>query len=162
TFHGHARLKSKPYNVDWTRIGSRCAEINALCREYGISLSYENVHWALYNNPKFYRQLKEFAPEVRTTLDIKQAMQSGISAYEYLDDMGDSLSTVHVCDYSEDGRLCVPGQGCFDFTRLFAELFRRGYDNPVLLELYSGDYKNFDEVKRGYEYLINCRDNALK
>jgi sugar phosphate isomerase/epimerase len=162
TFHGQARLKSKPYNVDWPRIGGRCREINNLCNEYGISLSYENVHWALYNNPNFYKQLKQYAPDVKTTLDIKQAMQSGISVYEYIDDMGDSLSTVHVCDYREDGKLCVPGKGSFDFTKLFAKLFEIGYNNPVLLELYSGDYKDFDDVKRGYEYLVNARDEALK
>ncbi len=160
TFHGQARLKSKPYNIDWTRFGVRCNELNALCRQYGISLSYENVHWALYNYPSFYRQLKEHAPKIRTTLDIKQAMQSGVSVYEFLEDMGDSLSTVHACDYYPNGKLCVPGQGSFDFTELFAKLFEMGYDNPVLLELYSGDYNNLDQVKRGFEYLVACRDRA--
>ncbi len=162
TFHGQARLKSKPYNYDKAKFARRCREINAMCAEYNMQLSYENVHWAIYNYPTFYTELKQFAPDIRTTLDIKQAMQSGISVYDYLDDMGSSLSTVHVCDYSTEGRLCVPGEGCFDFVRLFSALLDKGYDNPVMLELYSGDYDNFDSVKKGYEYLIKALEIAMK
>ncbi|NCA68117.1 MAG: sugar phosphate isomerase/epimerase [Clostridia bacterium] len=156
TFHGQARLKSKPYNVNSQKLGERCKAINAICNEYGINLSYENVHWALYNYSTFFREMQEYAPDISATLDIKQAMQSGISCYDYLEDMGTSLSTVHACDYHENGKLCIPGEGCFDFVGLFEKLLNNGYDKPVLLELYSGDYKDFDDVKRGYEYLKDC------
>lgn len=162
TFHGQARLKSKPYNVSYDKFGKRCSEINDICNKYGVTLSYENVHWSLYNFAGFFSQLKEHARGLSATLDIKQAMQSDTSVYDYIEDMGDSLSTVHVCDYDEEGNLRVPGKGCFDFVRLFAKLKEIGYNNPVLMEVYSGDYESFDDVKRGFEYLKECQAKAIR
>lgn len=162
TFHGQARLKSKPYNFNRESFGIRCEEINNICNEYGINLSYENVHWALYNYPDFYNEIKQYAPTLSTTLDIKQAMQSGYSVYDYLKVMKGSLSTVHVCDYLPEGKLCMPGEGIFDFCKLFETLLNIGYKNPIMLELYSRDYDTFDEVKKAFEYLKNCLDIVQK
>jgi|AGTN01.1.fsa_nt_gi Sugar phosphate isomerases/epimerases len=85
-------------------------------------------------------------------------MQSGYSVYDYLDAIGDRLKNVHLCDFDENGKLSVPGKGTFDFVALFKRLSDMGYDGPLMLEVYAGDYENFEEVKRGAEYLRECLD----
>ena len=99
-------------------------------------------------------ELHKYLPELKTCLDIKQAMQSGIDYKEYLKVDGNSLRTVHVCDYDGD-KLCLPGKGKFDFYEFFSRLQDAGYDGPIMVELYSRDYESFDEVEGCVDYLKN-------
>ena len=158
TFHGQPRLKRLPYAIDYKWIAQRLKDLNAILSSYEGSrckIAYENVHWTFFNSPDFFRELKEYS-DVEVCLDIKQAMQSKYPLDEYLDVMADRLVTVHLCDYHEDGKLAVPGKGSFDFTGFFRKLIASGYDGPLLMELYAGNYETFDEVKASYEYLTKC------
>lgn len=157
TFHGPARLKKQPYIIHWPTFGPKVQRVQGICEEYGITLSYENVHWAYYNYPTFYRNLKEYAPRVRCTLDIKQAMQAGVDVYDFLEDMGGAVCTVHVEDYKEDGSLCLPGKGVFDFVRLFVALKQQGFEGAVLIEAYYGDYQDEAELTESLDYLKQIR-----
>lgn len=161
TFHGPARLKRKPYVFDYKRLGARADEIDLLLQQYGngCRLAYENVHWTYFSTPDFFTNLKENS-RISACLDIKQAMQAGVSVYEYIDCMGDRLVNVHLCDYDSSGKLCVPGKGGFDFISLFSYLMEKGYDGPLMMELYAGDYSDYGEVERGYQYLQNCLSKA--
>ena len=125
----------------------------------GCKLAYENVHLTLFNFPEFYNNIKKYT-NVNTCLDIKQAMQSKYSVYDYIDAMGDNLVNVHLCDYDENGNLYVPGKGNFDFVKLFKYLKDKGYNGPLLMELYAGNYMKYDEIIQGYEYLKNCLEKA--
>ena len=160
TFHGQARLKRKAYNIDFATFGPKVRRINEICSEYGITLSYENVHWAFYNYPEFITSLAPYDLNLRTTLDIKQAMQAEVDAYAFLDKMGDRLSTVHVIDYDEDKRLCLPGRGKFDFAELFQRLTDLGFDGAVLIEAYHNDYQEINELQESLQYLKSLRQNV--
>jgi sugar phosphate isomerase/epimerase len=169
-----SRLKVTEYNLDYKRIGERAEELCHLAEGYGVKIAYENVSWAFYNRPGFFTKMLRYAPSLTGCLDIKQAMQAfrnqqGISAgraltdgeYEslmdytlsYIDDMGDRLVNVHLSDYHVTGKLCPPGQGIFDFSKLIFKLKKSGYSGPLIIELYSGDYENFDEIKESIKYL---------
>ena len=150
TFHGVARLKKKAYDLDYAAVGERTNRLIAICAEYGVSLCYENVHWAYYAFPGFFRELSRWCPDLCACLDIKQAMQSGEDYKKYLDDMGDRLRTVHICDYDENGKLTLPGKGIFPFKELFSILRDYPKDLPVLLELYSDEYRDLAEVRNCY------------
>lgn len=160
TFHGSARLKRKPYVIDWPTFGPKVRRVNEICHEYGITLCYENVHWTLYNYPEFITELAPYDPDIRTTLDIKQAMQAEVDAYLYLDKMGDKLATVHVIDYDDDKRLCLPGRGTFDFQRLFQRLADMGFEGAVLIEAYQNDYNELNELQDSLQYLKSIRQNV--
>lgn len=153
TFHGQSRLKSKPYNVNFESFGKRLREICSVTAEYDVKLCYENVHWALYNYKGFFKNIKEVCPDVFATLDIKQAMQSGVSVYDYIQDMDDSIRTIHICDLDNNGRTCLPGKGQFDFYKFFDTLASKNITAPCLLEVYSGDYKDFGELSASLDYL---------
>ena len=158
TFHGQPRLKRLPYNIDYKWLAKRLKELDGILAGYEGSrckIAYENVHWTFFNSPDFFRELKEYS-DVEVCLDIKQAMQSKYSLDDYLEVMADRLVTVHLCDYHEDGKLDLPGKGSFDFTGFFRKLISLGYDGPLLMELYAGNYESFDKVKASYEYLKKC------
>lgn len=163
TFHGPARLKRRPYIFDYPSIGNRLTELNGMLRERanGLEFVYENVHWAFFSEPSFFANLKEHT-DVKACLDIKQAMQAGIPYPDFIEVMGSRLKNVHLCDYDRNGKLAVPGKGSFDFPTLFHRLLDIGYDGPMMMELYAGDYSSFDEVRAGYTYLYECLEKVKK
>lgn len=159
TFHGQARLKNKPYNVDFPEFSKRVEHIADICAEYGVTLCYENVSWTLFNYPDFYPRLKEYSPNVRCTLDIKQCMLTPYSVDDFLATMGRDIRTVHLCDVV-NGRTCMPGEGKFDFCSFFEKLLTIGVDAPLLLEVYSADYKTYDDLSFSLDYLRECLRRA--
>ena len=160
SFHGPSRLKNKPYNVDFSTFGARTEHLNDICKEYGVTLCYENVHWTYFSYPEFYSKLKEYAPGVRCTLDTKQAIQSGRSISDYVKIMGKDIKTVHLCDVYGD-KTCMPGKGDIDFCALFEHLAKLGVDAPLLLEVYSGDYDDYDQLALSLDYLRDCLRRVL-
>jgi len=153
TFHGPAKLKRKEYVFDYEYLGKRVEEICQIAKSFGLNLCYENVHWTFYSDNGYFKNLKKYSPSLCACLDIKQAMQSKIGYKLFIEEMGDSLKTVHVCDYKQNGTLCAPGVGVFDFKELIKVLKYNGYNGPLMLELYCEDYSGFDELKKGYDYL---------
>lgn len=154
TFHGIARLK-RTFRENWQRFSAITAQIYETCRAAGVRLCYENVEWALYSRPGLFALLKKDCPDLGGVLDIKQARITGYDWREYLADMGESLATVHVSDVTAEGKMCLPGQGVFDFAELFARLRDIGFDGAVLIENYARDYDEPEELRRSFEYLAD-------
>lgn len=153
TFHGPYRMKKKPYNLDYKKFGIRTNEISQIAQEYGLKLSYENVHYAFFNEPSFFNNLKEYCPMLCGTLDIKQSIQGGIDPYDILHAIGDRLSTVHICDIQNNNETAAIGEGVFDFEKLINTLKAKNIYAPVILELYSKDYQTLDDLKKNFEYI---------
>ena len=163
TFHGAAMLKKAvKYNFNFPHISRRVNAVIDIARSYGVEFCYENVHWTYFSHPDYFRTLKSMCPELSCTLDIKQAMQSGIDYTDYLQVMADRLQTVHLCDYSDDGKLAIPGRGTFDFVTLFKRLRETGYDGVCLMEVYAKDYDDDIQLKESFEYLKDCLDRSLR
>ena len=161
TFHGATMLKKAvKYNFDFARISSRVDTLIDMADCYGIDFCYENVHWTYFSTPQYFEILKQLCPRLRCTLDIKQAMQSGIDYTEYLSVMKDRLSTVHLCDYTKDGKLAIPGRGDFDFVTVFKRLADSGYDGVCLMEVYAKDYQDDKDLEESYSYLLDCLDRS--
>jgi len=153
TFHGVARVKRTPLKMDFERIGNITQEIMDTTKRYGITLTYENVHWAYYNYIGFFKAVKERVPELKGALDIKQARQSGIHYKEFLDEMGKDIVTVHLSDVDENGKMCLPGKGVTDFEDLFLRLRDVGFDGSMLIEVYQNDYNEPKELIDSLEFL---------
>lgn len=140
TFHGFARIKKTPININYDECGYFTEKIAEKCAEYGINLAYENVHWCYYNYIGFFSEIKKRCPSLKGTLDIKQARQSGIEYKEYIKEMGENIVTVHVSDIDETGKMCLPLKGTVDYDDLFSRLKDVGFDGAVLIEAYRKDY----------------------
>ena len=153
TFHGGARFKKTPMVLDFDRIGEITCRINDVCNKHGVQLTYENVHWCYYNYPGFFKELKKRCPFLKGVLDIKQASQSGYDYREYLNDMAGDIVTVHLSDVTENGKLCLPTCGTFDFNELFSRLKDTGFDGAFLIECYKNDFNELEELKVSVEKL---------
>lgn len=164
TFHGPARLKKIPYNLNYKWIAERLIYLDELLHNLtngNCKIAYENVHWTYFDTPDFYSNLKSLYA-TNTCLDIKQAMQSKIDTYDFIEVMGDKLANVHLCDYNLDGSLTLPGKGVFDFVKLFTKLLKNNYSGPLIIEVYPKDYMNFEELKESKKYLEECLEEAKK
>lgn len=154
TFHGTTRLKKTSF-VSPEKVGRRMKELGDIALDYGVTLCFENVHWAAFNSPEFFAEAKEYCPNVGAVLDIKQARQSERDWREYIAVMGDKLHNVHISDCTEDGKIAMVGKGVFPFGELVNELTAAGYDGPLIIEQYAGDYSSFEEVADGVKYVKN-------
>lgn len=146
TFHGVPRLKKLPLTINFDRLALQTNEVIETMRPYGVSLAYENVHWTYYNYVGFFTELKKRVPALKGTFDVKQARLSGVDYKEFIKEMGKDIVTVHVSDVDEAGKMCLPGRGVTDFDEMFALLRDVGFDGAILLEVYNGDYKEYDEL----------------
>ena len=155
TFHGPGLMKRTSIVPPVEAIVPYVKSLVESGKKYGVGISYENVHWAYYSKPGFFKPLYKEIPELYATLDIKQARQSEYDYKDYIKDMAGRISTVHICDYDQNGKTTIPSKGVFDYDDLFSRLKDAGFDGAVLIELYSNDYDTSDDVKRSYEYVKN-------
>lgn len=152
-YHGKstAQLKALPWNLEANlEVLGRMSEA-AVQRD--MDIAWENVFWCQLTNEQRIAEVKRAFPQARFTLDIKQAMRAGCDPSEMARTMGDGLVNVHVCDWTADGKLCLPGEGMFDFDAFFAVLRGMGYDGPVILEPYLALIESDDALKRSLRYL---------
>ena len=153
TFHGVARVKRTPRVIDFDRVGKLTQDILSVCEEHGLGLAYENVHWAYYNYVGFFSELKKRVPNLKGTLDIKQARQSGIDYKEFLKEMGSDIVTVHLSDIDSNGKMCLPGFGTTDFDELFYRLLDVGFNGAFIIEVYKNDFETIDELIASYNLI---------
>lgn len=162
TFHGVARMKKTPVTMDYGRIGAVTSKIMERCAAHGVTLSYETVHWCYYNFVGFFDEVRRRCPGLKGVLDIKQARQSGIFYGDFIDEMGKDIVTVHLSDIREDGKMCLPGKGIFDFGELLRRLAGVGFDGALLIEAYQGDYGETGELKESAEYIADLAESIFK
>ena len=156
TFHGTARVKRAtrlPGADNFPKMIEGFARILDVCRVHGVSLCLENVEWATYNRPSVFATLAKELPDLRGVLDIKQARISGYPYEEYLTEMGNRLAYAHVSDINDMGKMCLPGQGCFDFDTMVKRLKDVGFNGALLVEVYADNYTQPIELKQSCDYL---------
>ncbi|MDR2634462.1 MAG: sugar phosphate isomerase/epimerase [Clostridiales bacterium] len=154
TFHGATRNKYLgAFNYDYSVLGEVMEEISSYSLEKGVEVTFENVYWAMFAEPDFFRKIKPYAPRLGACLDVKQAVRSGYSVYDYIKAMGSSVKTVHLLDMTSEGGTCIPGRGSFDFYGLFSALYDVNPDVPVMLEQYPEDFCRTSEIDDAIDYL---------
>lgn len=170
-YHGGYKIKpgkSRPPIERIAKITSECANE---AKNYGINFLYENVHWCWYCYPDFATEILncELSDNVYFNLDIKQAAQAGYSYRDFLYKMAGRLKNVHLCDYTLKSNGAVvpvaPFLGVTDLFELKEELNNMGYDGPVILELYSGnytDYSELSEVFKGVSEVFSDKSSLFK
>ena len=152
-YHGRhtAQLSALPFNAQLNAdvVGILCEEAAGR----GMKIAWENVFWCQLTTPDRVTVMRRLLPQVCFTLDIKQAMRAGVQPADFLPAMGDALCNVHLCDWEADHKLCMPGEGVFDFKAFGSALTKMGYGGPVILEPYSGLISGGDSLRRAAEFL---------
>ncbi len=165
TFHGVTRAKQGARtgkNDDFPWLISCFQDLSDFCKGYGVNVCLETVEWASYNRPGFFKAIADSVPDLYGVLDVKQARISGFPYESYLLEMGEKISHVHVSDVDENGKMCLPGQGVFDFVTLIKRLNDVGFDGPLLIEVYQNDYAREDELRVSCEFLQELIDKYAK
>jgi sugar phosphate isomerase/epimerase len=153
TLHGIARFKKNILYNEYERIALMMKKVKDFASERGVELCLENVEWAYYNHVGFYKNISKYLDGLSTCLDIKQARISGDSYKDYIEEMGNSIKTVHLSDVNSEDKICLPGKGVFDFEDLFKRLKGVGFNGNMLIEVYTNDYKEISEIKDSLDYL---------
>ncbi|MBQ2769370.1 MAG: sugar phosphate isomerase/epimerase [Clostridia bacterium] len=155
TFHGTARYKkaAREGQDDFKRVGNALQKAFAFCKEKGVTLCLENVEWSTYNRVGVFSALKEYIPDLKGVLDIKQARIAGEGYEAYLNEMGNDIAYVHISDLDENGKIRLPGQGVFDFDTLIKRLKDVGFDGKLFIEVYKDDYQSEDELKTSCDFI---------
>ncbi len=155
-FHGLLNVKMSPVPLNMERLGIILQDVCGAAEDFGIKISFENVHWCWFKTPGFADELRKAVGEERAvfTLDVKQAAQSGYSFEEYAAHMGSGLKNLHICDYKlmQDGiHTMLPPKGELDIGDLRKISQETG--SPAILEVYSNDYEDLSELKRSFDLL---------
>jgi sugar phosphate isomerase/epimerase len=162
TFHGVARVKRTPITINFDRVGLYTQKIIDLCQQYGVTLAYENVHWAYYNYVGFFNELRKRVSGLKGTLDIKQARQSNLDCKDLIKEMGSDIVTVHLSDIDGNGKMCLPGKGVTDFKELFTMLNDVGFDGALLLEVYQNDFDTTNQLFESLDFISQTADKIFR
>lgn len=131
------------------------APLLKLQEQTGIIYSMENVYYNSVNHPEFVARIRQMAPEIRFTLDIKQAYKGGQDPYLLAEAMGNAMVNFHVNDRDEAHLCLLPGQGTVDYGRLWQIFNKIGYNGPALIEVYSNNFKSEQEIAVSKSLLEN-------
>jgi sugar phosphate isomerase/epimerase len=159
-FHGPPAFQRTLRLVhDYAHMGAIVSPLCDMAAEYGLKFTWENVFWCAYRHTQFAHRLLEHvkSDNLWFTLDIKQAVLSGHAPEGYIEDMGERIANVHLCDYATDAdgkiKTCLPGEGELDMRLLRERLERFGFAGAVILEVYSSNYKTYQELGACYARL---------
>ena len=152
TFHGFHRIV-KGRGDDFGALASALGEAVYFAQRYGVTLCLENVFWSLYDRPGVFRELKNRIPCLQGVFDIKQARRSHYPWQAYLKDMSGAIAYAHLSDVTPEGKMCLPGEGMYDFEEILRSLRGEGFCGNAVIEVYGGDYQTEDQLARSVQYL---------
>jgi sugar phosphate isomerase/epimerase len=177
TFVGGNRLLTADQN--WTRATEVFAPIVAHAKDQGVTLAFENCPMIFSNDewpgghniayaPRIWRRIFEtWGDAVGMNYDPSHLVWQMIDAARFVREFGSRMVHVHAKDLMIDrdglydhGIMSLgmgwqiprmPGLGEVDWPDFFANLYRTGYDGPIIIEHEDRDFEGTDaKIKRGF------------
>ncbi|MBQ6019135.1 MAG: sugar phosphate isomerase/epimerase [Clostridia bacterium] len=142
------------YTISDALYYERFARLAECARSFGVTAAQENIVHYRSQDIAFLQGMRDFVGgDFRTVLDIKQARRAGVDVYEYLRRLGGSVCHVHLSDFTDTKDCAPPGEGKFDFLRLFSALRESGYAGDYIIELYRHSYEDESQILGAYDFL---------
>ncbi|MDR1892790.1 MAG: sugar phosphate isomerase/epimerase [Oscillospiraceae bacterium] len=136
--------------------------VNTLCeasKPFGVQVLQENVNKFRGETPAFLRSYRHaLGDNAEFVFDVKQAVRAGYDPFEILDAMGKKIRHVHLSDHSGKNDCLLPGQGEFDFRRLFGRLKAFDYSGDLVLEVYREAFSKTEEILQSADMLRHLTD----
>jgi len=131
-------------------------------KEFGITLTHENVCRTVTANADFVRDFKKaLGDNANFTFDLKQCIRAGQNPFEMIDAMGGCIRNVHINDYDMVKKECrLPFDGNCDIESVINKLCSAGYDGNYIIEVYSDNYSCHEDISVSAQKLadfINSR-----
>ncbi len=145
-------------DISLEEYAERFAKLNEVAHSFGCTVAHENVVRFMGESPEFMLFMKKYlGDDFKMVLDVKQARRADVDPYEFINIMGRNIAHVHLSDYDKDGHDCIPPDesGEFSFRKLFRELHKVGYNGKYMIELYSDNFRDKNEIIRSARYLEN-------
>jgi len=153
TFHGERDMGAPDTTERWKRKVDVYHQLCSLGESKGVTLAQENVAWCRSKEPGYIRTLYRDVPELRYTLDVKQARRAGKDWREFVEVEGNRLVNIHINDYSQDKSCLLPGRGVINYGEFFHHIRETGYNGCALIEVYKSDYTIPSELKEAARLL---------
>ena len=177
TFVGGNRMLTLDQN--WAEAMKVWPDIAAYARDQGVTLAFENCpmifshdEWPGGHNiaysPKIWRRIFEhWGTGVGMNYDPSHLVWQMIDQSRFIREFGSRFAHVHAKDVMidrdglyENGVMSVgmgwqvprmPGLGDIDWPGFFSDLYRAGYDGPVIIEHEDRNFEGTEaQVKRGF------------
>ena len=138
--------KIGPY-ADNEEYFERYARLYRAGREFGITVSQENVVHFRSQSPEFIKKMSEYlGDDFSMTLDLKQCRRAGESPLDFIAAVGDKIDHIHLSDYTDFSDCTAPFEGKEDFVSIIKELKNKGYTGRYIIELYRKNFENTQQI----------------
>ncbi|MBQ8503695.1 MAG: sugar phosphate isomerase/epimerase [Clostridia bacterium] len=145
-------------DISLEEYAERFGKLNEVARSFGCTVAHENVVHFVGAQPEFMLFMKkQLGDEFKMVLDIKQARRACVNPFDFIEIMGNNIVHVHLSDCDSEGHDCLPPdeKGEFGFRKLFTELHKVGYNGRYMIELYSNNFHDRNEIINSAKYLEN-------
>ena len=130
-------------------------------KKQGIDVIQENVFSACSGNPQFLKNMKNYlGDDFKFNFDVKQMRKCSFEYDDFVPCFKNSIVNIHVSDHNENETCLPPGIGEFDFLRLFKEMKDVNYQGNYIIELYSHNFKEPQEIRNSYDFLTSLYGNV--
>lgn len=149
---------AKVLEIDKEEYAERLFLLGERAKSFDVSVAHENVVDYVGQDPGFMAYLKsQLGSDFKMVLDIKQARRTKVDPYEFIERTGESIVHVHLSDFKGALDCLPPGEGEFDFSKLFRALSDR--ERSYIIELYSRNFESDSQLVKAMEFL---KGEALK
>lgn len=125
----------------------RFAKLLEVGKTFGIITAQENVVHFRSQSPDLLVRMRNFiGDDFKIVLDIKQAARAGYSPFKFIDMLPNSIAHIHISDSNTQYDCMPPGEGTFDFARLFARMDTLGYDGDYIIEIYRHNFEKDKQI----------------
>ena len=125
----------------------RFAKLLEVGQTFGIITAQENVVHYRSQSPDFlWRMKKTIGEDLKVVLDIKQTVRAGYSPFEFIEKLTNTIAHIHISDSNNRCDCLPPGEGNFDFSRLFAAMRALGYKGDYIIELYRHSFEHDSQI----------------
>lgn len=156
TFHGLRKTQEK---VNYNEVAKGMDYLSCISFEYGIKIAWENVAWCRTSDLSFIMDVtKNMEKDIYYTLDIKQAIRSGKSPFDYLKVFDKKLINVHINDAGFGSSCLLPGKGQMDLKGIVKEVTNINDNIPFIIELYRENYNSYDDLIVAKKYIEGLGD----
>ena len=143
---------TKILTIDKEEYADRLYLLGKRAESFGVSVAHENVVDYVGQDPDFMLYLKnQLGDDFKMVLDLKQARRAKVDPFDFIRKIGDSIVHVHVSDFKNGEDCLPPGEGNFDFSKLFGEM--RGYNGSYIIELYNNNFQDDGQLVKAMNYL---------
>ena len=135
------------HTVDNEEYFDRYARLFNAGKEFGVTVSQENVVDYRSQSPEFIKRMSDYLGEnFALTLDLKQCRRAGESALDFINSVGEKIKAVHISDYNNNFDCLPPFEGIEDFSSIVNALKAKEYNGIYLIELYSSGFVNKEQI----------------